>query len=125
MDGAFRRSKIKTRPRAIDLAAINMEHGGDAILPCQVGSPHQLSGEYRLLLAVLDDSLHVLQTAGAKVDPKQRAAYRDARAWVSDDTEGLVAPGAEVPYVTFTGICEALRVEPDEVRKELRRKGWL
>ncbi len=90
----------------------------DLILPCQyydVSGGHRLSGEQRLMLALLTDAINVYQKgAHARLTPARRL-YVDAERWIMRDT-----PGANA--LSFTIVCEALGIDAGLLRR--RVIGW-
>lgn len=69
-------------------------------------------GERRLMAAVLEDALSLVRR-GRRGSPAQRAAYDDAKRWIEMDDELW-------PF-SFVRLCDALGLDPDGVRRRMRR----
>jgi hypothetical protein len=86
----------------------------DIILPAQyfaaMGSSG-LSGEQRLMLAVLADAINVLQSWQGGGNVRKRRNFAEAAQWVN--TRGTSHPFA------FDSVCDALSVDPELVRARL------
>ena len=88
----------------------------DTMLPSQyfdrIRQRPELDPERRLMLAVLEDAVHVcLKNAGA-VDPRRRELLSEAEDWIAArDSTWLYA---------FENICSVLDLEPDYIRRGLR-----
>ncbi len=84
------------------------------ILPSQyfasIGSVG-LSGEQRLMLAVLVDAINVLQRWKAAGGARRRRDFGEAAQWVN-------TRGSRHPF-SFDSICHALEIEPEVVRSRL------
>jgi hypothetical protein len=88
----------------------------DVLLPVQharrTGVRRSQRGEYRLMMAILEDAVDVyLKHAGALSDIK-RQLFEDAEAWVESDDKTYV--------FAFESICHTLEIDPDCVRDGLR-----
>jgi hypothetical protein len=87
----------------------------DIILPSQyfasMGSAG-LSGEQRLMLAVLVDAINVLQSWKGTGSPHKRRNYAEAVRWVN-------TPGAAHPF-SFDCVCDALEIDSELLRSRLR-----
>lgn len=90
----------------------------DAMLPSQFfaalrGNATLLTGERRLMIAVLEDALHCFQKYADSEDPKHRQLFADAEAWIN----------AENPtwFFSFSNVCETLDLDPDFVREGLAK----
>lgn len=71
-----------------------------------------LSGEKRLMMAVLEDAIACYQKyVNNHQDPQARFEYHSARIWIESMDE-------EWPY-SFINICEALEIEHRSFRKKL------
>jgi hypothetical protein len=86
----------------------------DIILPAQyfaaMGSVG-LSGEQRLMLAVLADAINVLQSWRGGGNGRKRRNFAEAVHWVN--TRGTSHPFA------FDSVCDALAIDPELVRARL------
>jgi hypothetical protein len=67
----------------------------------------------RLMLAVLEDALHYLQTYAESRNPAHRQGFGEAEAWILDRR-------AKGPFA-FVSICEALGIQPDHLREGIRQ----
>jgi len=87
----------------------------DVLLPVQharrTGARRGQKGEYRLMMAILEDAVDVyLKHAGAKQGPK-RDLFEDAERWVDQvDTTWIFS---------FDSICAVLDIDPDAIRDGL------
>lgn len=85
-------------------------------LPSQYADRHganatQLQPEQRLMLRVLEDAVATYQKYAFARDPRGRALYREAEAWIaSDDRDWLYS---------FARICDALGLGTDYLRRGL------
>jgi len=87
----------------------------DIILPSQyfgaMGSTG-LSGEQRLMLAVLVDAINVLQSWQAGGSARKRRNFAEAAQWVN--TRGTSHP------FSFDSVCDALEIDSELLRSRLR-----
>jgi hypothetical protein len=87
----------------------------DIILPSQyfgaLGSAG-LSGEQRLMLAVLVDAINVLQSWRGGSSARKRRNFAEAAQWVN-------TPGTSYPF-SFDSVCDALEIESELLRSRLR-----
>ena len=87
----------------------------DIILPSQyfgaLGSSG-LSGEQRLMLAVLVDAINVLQSWRGGSSARKRRNFAEAAQWVN-------TPGTSYPF-SFDSVCDALEIESELLRSRLR-----
>jgi len=85
------------------------------ILPCQyydISGGHHLSGEQRLMLALLTDAINVYQKGALSPVTRARRLYVDAERWIVADTSG--AEG-----LSFTTVCEALGINHVLLRRRI------
>jgi hypothetical protein len=85
------------------------------ILPCQycdVSSGYGLSGEQRLMLALLTDALNVYQKGALSRLTRLRRLYVDAERWILSDR----AYGGAFSFVT---VCDALGINPELLRRRI------
>ena len=69
--------------------------------------------EIRLMLAILEDAVATYQRFAANESRQNQKLFRDAESWIqSSDTSW--------PY-SFDNICEALKLEPEVMRRGLLR----
>ncbi|MBE3603475.1 hypothetical protein IMX07_07545 [bacterium] len=90
----------------------------DLILPCQyydVSGGHRLTGEQRLMLALLTDAINVYQKGAHARLTQARRLYVDAERWIMRD-----APGADA--LSFTTVCDALGIDAGLLRRRII--GW-
>ncbi len=87
----------------------------DTILPAQLYAEVRVLShpERRLRLAVLDDAIRYFQRYVHPTDRRGRVLYEDALDWFS-------SPGSSEPF-SFENVCEALHIDPEYVRRGLRR----
>jgi hypothetical protein len=87
----------------------------DIILPAQyfgtMGSGG-LSGEQRLMLAVLVDAINILQSWQGGKNARKRRNFAEAAQWVN--TRGTSHP------FSFDSVCDALEIDSELVRSRLR-----
>ena len=87
----------------------------DIILPSQyfglVGSVG-MSGEQRLMLAVLVDAINVLQSWKGTGSAHKRRNFAEAAQWVN-------TRGTGYPF-SFDSVCDALEIDTDLLRSRLR-----
>jgi hypothetical protein len=87
----------------------------DIILPTQyfesIGS-RGLSGEQRLMLAVMVDAINVLQNWKGTGSPRKRRNFAEAAQWVN--TRGTGHP------FSFDSVCDALEIHSELLRSRLR-----
>jgi hypothetical protein len=86
------------------------------ILPCQYhdlsGGGYRLSGEQRLMLALLADAINVYQKGALARSLRARRLYADAEQWIMTDR-----PGAR--GLAFSIVCEALGINAMRLRRRL------
>ena len=87
----------------------------DIILPSQyfgaIGSVG-LSGEQRLMLAVLVDAINVLQSWQSGGSARKRRNFAEAAQWVN-------SPGTSHPF-SFDSVSDALEIDSELLRSRLR-----
>jgi hypothetical protein len=72
-----------------------------------------LQPEKRLMLAVFEEALHVLESMRpSHWAPERTAVYYDAVEWLD---------GADLGLFSFTSICEHLQLDPDAVRAAIHK----
>jgi AraC-like DNA-binding protein len=86
----------------------------DSLLPSQVERlANRTAPEHRLMLAVLEDAVHVYQVDSLSPHTGRRLRFRETAQWfASDDTSS--------PFC-FVTICEFFGLDPDYLRAGLRR----
>src|SRR5438105_4190015 len=90
----------------------------DVLLPTQytdfLRRRHELDGEQRLLVAVLDDAVQCYLKNMTTRNRHHRLIFNEARYWMmSKSRQGLFA---------YENLCEALDVDADALRSELERR---
>jgi len=89
--------------------------GSDLILPCQyfdISGGRSLSGEQRLMVALLTDAINVYQKGVLSRRTNARRLYIDAERWIlaDDDTCG---------WLNFPTVCEALGIHSGLLRRRI------
>lgn len=91
--------------------------GGDAevILPCQyydLSGGERMSGEQRLMFALLVDAINVYQRGVMSAHAPTRRLYVDAEQWIMAYRR---APGV----LDFESVCDAVGIDPTLLRRRL------
>lgn len=89
--------------------------GSDLILPCQyhdLSGGYQLSGEQRLMLAMLIDAINVYQRGALSPSTRARRLYVDADHWIMTNS---VHTGA----LSFDMVCDALGINSGLLRRRI------
>ena len=74
----------------------------------------RMSGECRLLWAVLEDGIECYLRYGDHPSAVMRELFQEANDWIeAQEGEGLCS---------FSGICGAFQIDPDYLRRGLRRR---
>jgi hypothetical protein len=88
----------------------------DTLLPSQyfdrVRRSSAPSGERRLLIAVLEDAVHVYLTQCTARDAQRQGLFRDAEEWIESKDSSW--------FVSFENICAVLALDADYLRRGLR-----
>jgi hypothetical protein len=106
---------MSSRLCAVSRAPIGQSTGADLILPCQycdISSGYGLSGEQRLMLALLTDALNVYQKGALSRLTRLRRLYVDAERWI-------LADRACCDALSFTTVCDALGINPELLRRRI------
>jgi len=106
---------MSSRLCAVSRAPIIQGAESDFILPCQycdVSSGYGLSGEQRLMLALLTDALNVYQKGAVSRLTRQRRLYVDAERWI-------LADRADCNGFGFGTVCDALGINPELLRRRI------
>jgi hypothetical protein len=87
----------------------------DLLLPSQYFAPRRVTaeGERRLLLAVLEEAIVCYQRNFLARQSEGRRLFRQSAEWLWDEQ-------AAGPF-SFPAVCAVLGLEPDYLRRELRR----
>ena len=89
--------------------------GLNQILPSQyydVSGGHRLTGEQRLMLALLADAVNVFQQGAVSRATRKRLLYIDAERWI-------MAAKAGPHAFAFDTVCDALGINPAVLRRRL------
>ena len=70
-------------------------------------------GERQLMVAVLEDAAHCFQKYIFSRDKRGRILFEEAEEWIMAEDTGAVVP--------FPRVCEVLGIDPEYIRKGLRR----
>jgi hypothetical protein len=114
------RTKQRLVAAPVDPRSALAQTDGDVLEP-EIRLPEQLENagkrctmpEHRLMLAVMEDAVHVYQTACGATHGQGRKLFRETADWfASDDTSS--------PFC-FVTICQLLGLDPDYLRAGLRR----
>jgi len=106
--------------RLCAVSSVPAEHmaGADLILPCQyfdLSGGYGLSGEQRLMLALLTDAINVYQRGVLSGVTRMRRLYVDSEQWI-------LAEGGDGNALSFATVCEALGINPGLLRRRII--GW-
>ncbi|HEX4210419.1 MAG TPA: hypothetical protein VHY56_08500 [Candidatus Binataceae bacterium] len=86
------------------------------ILPCQYhdlsGGGYRLTGEQRLMVALLADAINVYQKGALSRVSRARRLYVDAEQWIMTDRPGTLG-------LAFSTVCEALGIDAMRLRRRL------
>ncbi len=89
--------------------------GLNQILPCQyydASGGHRLTGEQRLMLALLADAINVYQQGALSRNTRKRLLFIDAERWI---TAGVRCRHA----FSFDTVCDALGINPSILRRRM------
>jgi hypothetical protein len=89
--------------------------GADLILPCQyydLSGGHRLSGEQRLMLALLTDAINVYQKGVLSRVARARRLYVDAERWIMAERENANC-------LSFITVCDALGINALLLRRRI------
>lgn len=89
--------------------------GSDLILPCQyydLSGGHHLTGEQRLMLALLTDAINVYQKGVLSRMTRARRLYVDAETWIMADRD-------KGNSLSFATVCDALGINATLLRRRL------
>ena len=89
----------------------------DTLLPIQyfeaMRKKHLLEGEKRLILSVLEDAIDCFMKCIDAVTSKGQRLFREAEEWINHEDKKWV--------FSFDNVCEMLDINPEYMRKGLRR----
>jgi hypothetical protein len=100
---------------AVSLESVERMLGLHQILPCQyfdLSAGHRLSGEQRLMLALLADAINVFQSGFIARSVRKRMLYLEAERWILSSDLAWDA-------FSFDAACEALDLNPSILRRRL------
>lgn len=106
---------MSSRFCAVSSQAAIETSGSDLILPCQyfdVSGGHRLTGEQRLMLALLTDAINVYQKGVLSRVARARRLYVDAERWILAES----GPGE---WLSFDTVCDALGIEAGHLRRRI------
>jgi hypothetical protein len=89
--------------------------GTDLILPCQyydISGGHRLTGEQRLMLALLTDAINVYQKGVLSHVTRARRLYVDAERWILADSDSR-------EWLSFDTVCDALGIDSLHLRRRI------
>ena len=86
----------------------------EVVLPAQFGQRRSgaQSGEYRLVVAVLDDAIQCYRNYACATDRQGQQLFREAEAWLM---------GREQTPFSFLYVCDVLGLESRAIRQRLLR----
>ena len=97
----------------------------ELLLPLQVagefrGAVSATGGEYRLLLAILEDAVRSFQCHAQATDRRGRRLFAEAERWIMhEDARGPVDPKAR--GFSFEYVCAVVGLDANYVREGLQR----
>jgi hypothetical protein len=94
------------------------DSGVGLFLPCaysDISGGYALTGEQRLMLALLVDAINVYQKGAMSHDARARRLYVDAEYWI-------MANGVSPNVLSFDNVCDALGIHPALLRRRII--GW-
>jgi hypothetical protein len=106
-------ANVESTPHREQLATIGLLEPW-ALLPSQMagGSTTALSGEKRLMAAVLADAIHLYLGRARWRNGRHQVDFREAATWIeSEDRTSLLA---------FENVCDVLQLDAGRVRRALR-----
>jgi hypothetical protein len=87
----------------------------DVLLPSQhadrTGGRRAFEGEYRLMVAILEDAIDVYRKQAVARDTRKRHMFEDAEAWIEDRDASWI--------FSFENICAVLDLDPSYIRRGL------
>jgi hypothetical protein len=107
---------MSSRLCAVSSTPSSHNDGVDLILPCQyhdLSGGHHLTGEQRLMLALLADAINVYQKGALSRLNRPRRLYVDAEQWIMADC------GQQPTMLSFNMACEALSINSGLLRRRI------
>jgi hypothetical protein len=80
----------------------------------QIAARVRVSGEFRLMWAVLEDGMECCLRYATHPSPRLQEMFREAKEWIDSDEEEWL--------FSFISICQACKIEPDYLRKRLHHR---
>jgi Ni/Co efflux regulator RcnB len=94
----------------------------DVVLPSQLPTSGGQIGEYRLLIALLDDAFQCFQKYLQPKNQRERKLFEDAETWIMSKDEASGQRAEEhAAFFSFEHVCAVLSIDADSVRERLRR----
>jgi hypothetical protein len=88
------------------------------LIPVQYSDPVavriQVSGEYRLLWAILEDAIDCYLRYAAQSSVEAQQVFREAAEWIESEEEEWLC--------SFNAICHAFRIDPRHLRRGLQNR---
>jgi hypothetical protein len=109
---------MSSRLCAVSSVPAERRAGADLILPCQyfdLSGGHHLTGEQRLMLALLTDAINVYQQGAHSGVTRMRRLYVDAEHWI-------MAESCDGNALSFETVCDALGINAALLRRRII--GW-
>ncbi len=106
---------MSSRFCAVSSEAAIEASGSDLILPCQyydISGGYRLTGEQRLMLALLTDAINVYQKGVLSHITRARRLYVDAERWILSEQ-------AVGESLSFDTVCDALGIESAHLRQRI------
>jgi len=106
---------MSSRFCAVSSEAAIETSGSDLILPCQyydISGGHRLTGEQRLMLALLTDAINVYQKGVLSHVTRARRLYVDAERWI-------LAGNDRGKWLSFATVCDALGIDSMHLRRRI------
>jgi hypothetical protein len=110
--------RMSSRLCAVSSVPAEGKAGADLILPCQyfdLSGGHHLTGEQRLMLALLTDAINVYQRGAHSGVTQIRRLYVDAEHWI-------MAESCDGNALSFDTVCDALGIHAALLRRRII--GW-
>ena len=98
----------------------------DIVLPSQFfATPRQQTlgkaGEYRLLVAVLENGVECFQKHVRAKSHRERRLFEEAEQWILHEEGGARRRDDDQPAFSFEYVCGVLGIDPDCLRRALQR----
>ena len=109
------------------LADIHLLFEPDTIVPAQFFATVRRQaptkqGEYRLLVAVLEDAINCFQENAHAVDKLKQRLFDEAQGWITGEDGSTVGQAEDqVPGFSFEYVCDVLGLDAAHLRWGLQR----